>query len=142
FPCRFGVSICYEDLFPAINRYYVKKGAAFLVNLTNDSWYGYSAAPFLHAIAASMRCIENGVQMIRCTNTGLTCLINKDGIITDIAGDKTGILFRPDVLLLELNYSEREAPTVYNITGDLIAYVSLAMTVLLVVSYAVRKIKE
>ena len=142
FPCRFGVSICYEDLFPAINRYYVKKGAAFLVNLTNDSWYGYSAAPFLHAIAASMRCIENGVQMIRCTNTGLTCLINKDGIITDIAGDKTGILFRPNVLLLELNYSEREAPTVYNITGDLIAYVSLAMTVLLVVSYVVRKTKE
>lgn len=133
-PCKFGVTICYEDLFPSISRGYVSKGADFIVNITNDAWYGYTSAPFLHALSSSMRCIENDVPMLRCTNTGLTCFIDRSGIITRVAGSSKGILFQPDILFVELKMDEitKNTGTFYNKTGDLIVYVSFVVLVCLI----------
>jgi len=79
---NFSVLICFEDVFPQISRRFVQNGAQFLVNITNDGWYGASAAPFQHAQASVFRAVENRVPVVRCANTGLSEFIDKNGRIT------------------------------------------------------------
>lgn len=76
---QIGVTICYEDLFPEISRTFVKKGADFLVNLTNDAWYEHSSAVFQHFDFSRFRAIENRRAMVRATNTGITGLFSPTG---------------------------------------------------------------
>jgi apolipoprotein N-acyltransferase len=69
---KFSVLICFEDLFPGMARTFVRNGALFLVNITNDAWYRYSAATYQHRQAAVFRAVENRVPVIRCANTGVS----------------------------------------------------------------------
>lgn len=71
--------ICYEDIIPALSSSAVQRGAQLLVNLTNDAWFGKSAAAAQHHQIAAFRAIENGRVLVRSTNTGLTSIINPDG---------------------------------------------------------------
>lgn len=68
----FGVTICYEDLFPGISRSFTRRGADFLVNLTNDAWYERSSAVYQHFDFSRYRAVENRRSMVRATNTGVT----------------------------------------------------------------------
>lgn len=76
----FAASICYED---AISRESVMKlpDAAFLVNVTNDAWFGKSIEPFQHLQIARMRALESGRYLLRATNTGVTAIVGPDGSI-------------------------------------------------------------
>jgi apolipoprotein N-acyltransferase len=76
---KFGVTICYEDLFPQISRSFTNQGAAFLVNLTNDGWYERSSAVFQHVDFSRYRAVENRRAMIRVTNTGVTAVFSPTG---------------------------------------------------------------
>lgn len=78
---RFGVLICFEDLFPELARAFVLKGASFLVNITNDAWFGDTSAPFQHVQSSVFRAIENRVPVVRSANTGISCFINPKGVI-------------------------------------------------------------
>jgi len=78
---RFGVLICYEDVFPALTRRFVQGGADFLVNITNDAWYGPTSAPRQHLAQATLRAVENRVPLVRAANTGISALIGPDGRI-------------------------------------------------------------
>ncbi len=78
-PRRFGVTICYEDLFPEIARRWTQRGADFLVNLTNDAWYEDSSAVFQHADFSRYRSIENRRALVRATNTGVTAVFGPTG---------------------------------------------------------------
>ena len=75
----FSVLICFEDIFPGLSRNFVKKGARFLVNITNDAWFGKTAAPYQHAQASIFRAVENRRPVIRAANTGLSCIIDHKG---------------------------------------------------------------
>lgn len=74
--------ICYEDVVPGLAREAVKNGATLLVNLTNDGWFGNSAALKQHHLIASFRAIENRRYLLRATNTGLTAVVNPLGKTT------------------------------------------------------------
>jgi apolipoprotein N-acyltransferase len=76
---RAGPFICYEMIFPALVRQRVRLGANLLVNITNDGWFGRSTAAFHHATMARMRCIENGVAMARCANSGVSMCVDPFG---------------------------------------------------------------
>lgn len=76
---KVSVLICFEDVFPQVAREYVDDDTDFLVNLTNDGWFGQGAAQRQHAAAALFRTVENGLPLVRCTNTGLTCWIDRYG---------------------------------------------------------------
>ncbi len=76
-----GVSICYEDAFGSeILR--TLPQAAFLVNVSNDGWFGRSIALPQHLEIARMRAIETGRWLLRATNTGITAIVDGGGRVT------------------------------------------------------------
>ncbi|UZR29369.1 apolipoprotein N-acyltransferase [Methylococcus mesophilus] len=71
-------SICYEDIFGQESLAGLPEGA-YLVNVTNDAWFGDSFAPYQHWQKARMRALETGRYMLRATNTGVTGIIDAGG---------------------------------------------------------------
>lgn len=80
---KFGVLICFEDIFPYLSRNFVQDGAQFLVNITNDAWFGPTAAPRQHLQASVFRAVENRVPVIRAANTGISCFIDPNGRVIE-----------------------------------------------------------
>jgi apolipoprotein N-acyltransferase len=78
---HFGVLICYEIIFPGPSRRYREQGAHFLVNITNDAWFGRTGAPYQHFSMAVFRAVENRVSVIRAANSGVSGIIEPTGRI-------------------------------------------------------------
>ena len=87
-----ALGICYEDIFGAETARFVGDGGV-LANVSNDAWFGDTAAPHQHHQMARMRALETGRPMIRVSNTGLTGFIDEKGRL----GERLP-LFRPGVL--------------------------------------------
>lgn len=78
---RIGMAICYEVVFPAAVAAQVRGGASVLATITNDAWYGDTAAPWQHYRAARFRAAENRRPMIRAALTGVSGLIDSRGAV-------------------------------------------------------------
>jgi apolipoprotein N-acyltransferase len=76
----FASSICYEDVFQQTSLDGLPE-AAYLVNVSNDTWFGDTIAPFQHLEMARMRALESGRYLLRSTNTGLTAIVGPKGEI-------------------------------------------------------------
>jgi apolipoprotein N-acyltransferase len=76
---RVSVVICFEAVFPRLVRQFVNRGAALLINLSNDRWYGDSAAPYQHLAMARWRAVENRRYLLRATNSGISAVIDPVG---------------------------------------------------------------
>ncbi len=76
-----GIMVCYESVYPDLARRQVAAGAQVLINVTNDAWYGRTAATFQHALGPISRAVETGRTVLRCANTGLTLVANSDGTV-------------------------------------------------------------
>ncbi|MBI5041638.1 MAG: apolipoprotein N-acyltransferase [Gammaproteobacteria bacterium] len=77
-----GVSICYEIIFGEEIITQLPQ-AAYLVNVSNDAWFGDSLAPHQHLEMARMRALETGRYLLRATNTGITAIIGPDGVVRE-----------------------------------------------------------
>lgn len=77
----FTTLICYEGIFPELARSGVRRGAQILVNITNDGWFGPTAAPAQHLEMTAMRAIENRRTCVRAANSGYSALIGPKGRI-------------------------------------------------------------
>lgn len=122
---RFSVLICFEDVFGRDARQHVEPNTDFLLNLTNDGWFGESSAQWQQAANAVFRAVENGVPLVRCTNNGLTCWIDELGRIRDGLGLKDGNIYQPGFLSLRLplrRAGTANAPTFYRRHGDLFGW--------------------
>ena len=73
--------ICYEVLFPDYVRHLVSKGCRYIVNLTNDRWYGVRQQPKQHLGMAVLRAVENRKPIARATNSGISAFIDARGVI-------------------------------------------------------------
>lgn len=75
----YGILICYEVIFPELVRDYVERDVDFMVNITNDTWYGWSSGPFQHAGMTIFRAIENRLPIARAANSGYSYFVDKYG---------------------------------------------------------------
>ena len=134
--------ICFEDTFPGTAREAAQDDVDFLVNLTNDGWFGDSAEQWQHLANAVFRAVENGVPLIRSANNGVTCLVDGHGRIGKIFRDAHGSEYGPGALAVEiplLSSAEKSAPTFYNRHGDWFGWGCVGLTSLLVLRRIRRK---
>lgn len=132
-PARFGVLICYEGIFPGLTREFAASGADFLVNISNDAWYGDTAAPDQHLVMAAMRAIENRMPLVRSTNTGISAFITDEGEFSSMTG-----LFREEMAMETVLV--RDVWSFYRTFGDVFVYGCLVILVVLgAVSWRSRK---
>ena len=83
---RLGAAICYEVVFPGEVAALTRAGASVLVTVTNDSWYGASAAPWQHLAAARFRAAENRRWLLRAAITGVSAVVRPDGSLASSLG--------------------------------------------------------
>jgi len=141
-PANFQTSvlICFEDVFPHLARKSVEPDTDFLVNITNDGWFGQGAAQWQQAGAATFRTVENGVPLIRCANTGITCLMDAHGRWRQIFTDKTGSVYGVGFMIATIPLPDKHEPTFYNQHGDWFGWACVAFAALsLVAKKAFRK---
>ncbi len=118
-PITFSSLICFEDLFPELSRQFVKKGANFLVNITNDAWFGRTSSPYQHLQASVFRAVENRVPLVRSANTGISGFIAPTGKIISLIHDKMGRhIFISGYQTQEIKFT-KEHLTFYNRYGDI-----------------------
>jgi apolipoprotein N-acyltransferase len=129
----FGVLICFEIIFPNLCRKFVKRGAQFLVTITNDAWFGRTSAPHQHLSMATFRAIENRVSIARAANTGISAFIDAKGEIRKKSG-----LFVEQTLVGQISPKMEE--TFYTRYGDVFALVSSALALLLVIVAYLKRI--
>ena len=135
-PLRAGMLICFEDAVASV----VRESAPdvdFLLNLSNDGWFGESAQQFQHAAHSVFRAVENRRPVIRCTNNGLTCYVDETGFVHDLGvGDATDVYgagFR--VVKLAVPAGPRE-PTFYQRHGNWLGWACVALTGWLVLRHS------
>ena len=95
---NFSVLICFEDIFPELSKRFRKEGADFLINITNDGWFGKTSAPYQHAAMSVFRAVENRCYVVRCAGTGVCSFIDSKGRIIGEIGD----IFKEGYLIKEI----------------------------------------
>jgi apolipoprotein N-acyltransferase len=118
---KVSTAICYEVIFPSLIRRFVQDGSELLTTITNDAWYGRSSAAYQHWDQASMRAIEQGRYLARAANTGISGFVDPYGRVMA----KTD-LFEQAVVVGQVRFIQ--ARTVYGRIGDVVAWLSLALT--------------
>ncbi len=136
-----AVLICFEDLVAGLARADVRLGARLLINLTNDAWFDPSWASWQHAALAVFRCVENGVPLVRSTNTGLTCLVDRCGRIRAALPVGRGQASPPDCLTGSVMVPPAGMPlTFYTRHGDLPAIGCAAFTLTLLAAALIGRL--
>ena len=123
---KFGVLICYEAIFPELTRSFVDRGGQFLVNITNDAWFGRTAAPHQHLAMATLRAVENRVPIARAANTGISALIDSGGRVVQSTD-----LFTREILSGKIGINKSR--TFYTEFGDLFTYLCVGFSVLFLI---------
>ncbi|MHB1863374.1 MAG: apolipoprotein N-acyltransferase [Gemmatimonadaceae bacterium] len=121
----FGVLICYESIFPGESRQYRNDGADFLVNITNDAWFGHSLAPYQHFAHLALRAIENRTAVVRSANTGISGWIDPLGRVRAATP-----IFVPAAQTYDVLTSDVRTP--YDAMGDIVGLLSVVATLALV----------
>lgn len=123
--------ICFEDVFPGTARAAAAADPDFLVNLTNDGWFGEGAEQWQHLAKAVFRAIENGLPLVRCANNGITGWVDERGRVQQVFRTTSGNEYGPGILFMEIPLrptTEKPTPTFYQHHGDWFATACVAIT--------------
>ncbi len=129
---RFGILICYESIFEDLSRRYRRLGADFLINITNDAWYGNTSASYQHPAHLVMRAIETRVGIVRAGNDGISEFVDPLGrehqrTLKETQTVEAGEVFTTD------------ARTLYVLLGDWVGWLSVVGTLALIGAAWIRK---
>jgi apolipoprotein N-acyltransferase len=141
---RFGVTICYEDVIPQLFRQFViddrgRKRVDFMLNISNDGWFGHGAQQPQHLVNCAFRAVENRVAIARAVNTGVSGFIRPDGTWYEVVGESQrhpragGLATRTAPLMLDSRV------TLYSRWGDLPAGLCGALTLAGLIDALVRR---
>lgn len=119
-PTPASALICYEAIFPDLTRRFTQAGAALLVNLSNDAWYGRTAAPTQLLAMIAVRAVENRIPLVRATNTGISALVGPTGEIRSATPLFDEAVVVGDVKLVR-------GFSLYVMLGDWLVYASLVL---------------
>lgn len=123
-PHRLSVAVCYEAVFPELSREAVRQGSQLLATITNDAWYGTSAAPYQHFQQARVRAVETGRYLVRAANTGISGVVDPYGRV-----QVQSPLFETGTWTGEIRWLD--GLTVYARIGDTLAWACMLVTVAL-----------
>jgi apolipoprotein N-acyltransferase len=106
--------ICYEIIFSGEVVARDKPRPGFLLNLTNDAWFGHSSGPFQHFAQARLRAVEEGLPLVRAANNGISAIVDAYGrVLGELPLDAVGVLDGNLPMSLETT-------PLYAVLGDLI----------------------
>jgi apolipoprotein N-acyltransferase len=121
---KFGTFICYEAIFGDEVRKFAAGGAQVFINISNDGWFGRSAAADQHLMMARVRAVENRRWLLRVTNNGYTVSVDPYGrLFRPIAADVRGAV--------DLPYDFRTDTTLYARYGDWFAWLCVIVSAIL-----------
>lgn len=124
-----GLFICYESVFPRQVRRLTPEGPGVLVNISNDAWFGDSAAAAQHLEMARLRAIENGRFLLRATNDGTT-------VIIDPYGRVARQIPRHQQAVLAGHFDFLARRTFYHAHGDVFAWMCVVISLAIIIARA------
>jgi apolipoprotein N-acyltransferase len=122
--------ICFEDCFPATARNAATNAPDFLVNLTNDGWFGDSAEQWQHLANSVFRAVETGRPLVRCANNGITGWVDEHGRLQQIFRSANGSEYGAGAISMKIPLrpaGDRLAMTFYQRHGDGFAWGCVAI---------------
>lgn len=137
---QFGAVICWESIFPDLFRQFVKNGATFMINITNEAWFGRTTAPYQFLSMNVFRAVENRVSIARSANTGISSVIDPYGRIIARVSDGKRDIFVEGYLTREFPIMKEK--TFYTMYGDVFAYLCLVFSILAIAASLIKKDKQ
>jgi apolipoprotein N-acyltransferase len=118
----FSPLICYEVIFPGAVKAAEAPAPRWLLNLTNDAWFGDSSGPYQHFASARIRAVEEGLPLVRAANNGISAVMDSYGRVIDrIDLNDRGVI---DANLPEAANQR----TIYSYAGNLLYLIELILT--------------
>jgi len=116
-----STAICYEIVYPALVRQFTRAGSEMLTTITNDAWFGRTSAPYQHFAQASMRAIEEGRNLVRSANTGISGIVDPYGRVL-----LQTRIYETASVVGEARFLRRT--TIYARIGDVFAYACVVLS--------------
>ncbi len=137
---RFSTTICWENLIAEHVRKFVQNGAQLIINITNEAWFGKTPAPYQFLAMNVFRAVENGLYVVRCANTGISCIIDPCGRVVKRVRDNTG----KDIFVRGYIGAEiypRTRMTIYTTYGEWFVWLSMAVSLVSIVTGLMRDMR-
>ncbi len=132
---RAGVVVCYESAFEDLARRYRRAGADFLVNITNDAWFGRTAAPYQHESHLVLRAIETRMGIARGANDGVSEFVDPLGRATGQSELETRTVVTGQLVTSDVR-------TLYVQWGDWVGRLAVIGTVVMMVGLLVHRLRH
>jgi len=136
----FASVICIEDIYPGLIKKFVKQGALFIVNVTNDGWYDKTPCAYQHFAHSIFRAVENRVPLVRCANTGVSAIISPKGDVVQIVSQGKRITDIPGILCADISLDPEHQLTFYTKYGDVFVFFSGGLVLLYLLQNKIYRI--
>lgn len=132
--------VCFEDTLAELTRRAVRLDAHLLVNVTNDGWFNRSSGSAQHLANAIFRAAENRRPLLRCANTGMTCVVDEFGRVRFVLKDEVGDTFAPGVLASSVRIRTNPPTTFFTSHGEAFSILCLLFSGIATgISWGVRR---
>lgn len=143
---RFGVPICYEDVMPYVSRRFVSSGHAnkrvdFLLNISNDGWFGRGVQQPQHLAIGAFRAVENRVGIARAVNTGVSGFIEPSGRVYELVSGDPAKRWPGECGFRVANVKVDSRYTFYSRYGDWFAWCCAVLWLIFFVDYWIVRVR-